>query len=161
MTISSRPAQTMEDQHLLFDTFRDPCCQEEADSVTDNEDVKLFTDCIESGLEFLGRSFAEFSPKVLINAKTDEIGIGFLQIKVKNPSGSHSIKKLEKAIDDHGADVFAFVSKSGVSCQVPGHATLCFEPGSVPAIASIFLAALLAKQPVCFPECPCCAAEAE
>ena len=161
MTTSSRPSQAMEDQHLLFDTFRDPCCQEEADSVHDNDDVRLFIDCINNGLEAVDRSFLEFSPKILVNVKTGEIGVGFLQIKVKNPSGSHSEKRLDKAISDHGADVFAFVSKSGVSCQVPGHATLCFESWNAPMVASVFLAALLTKKPICFPECACCAAEAE
>ena len=148
----------------FFDRYRNPCSQVEADSVEDVEEVELFTDMIDIALRYAGRSYDDLMPRVLIDKETGEIGVALFQVSVLDEEGGICERKLDWAVEKFGYSVLVFISKTGVSCLAPGFGRLRFtdSPRAVPVTAAMFVAAIISRDPVAFPDhCECCDDEEE
>jgi len=161
MTASAMTEQDQE-QNLLFDRYRRPCSDAERESLRDYENIKLFLDVVTNALESVDLDFGDFAPQVLIDTHTGEIGIGFNQISILTKTGKLSEAKARKAFRDCGHHNYVFACSEYITCMVPGYISLSVSDLHTAAIfGGVFAGAIIKKDPITFPECPDCAAEAE
>ena len=138
----------------FFDRYRNPGCEAEALSVEDVKEVELFTEMIDTALEYAGRSYAELMPRVLIDKATGEIGVALFQVPVLDEQGEICERKLQWVIEKFGYSAFVFISKTGVSCLAPGFTRICFAnvPNAVAVTAAMFVTAIIRRDPFIFPD---------
>ena len=150
------------EQQLLFDRYRKPCSEAERESVRDYENIRLFIDVVSNALESVDLDFDDLAPRVLVDTRTGQIGIGFNQISILTKTGRVSQAKARKAFQDWEHHNYVFACSDYISCMIPGYMSLSVSDLHTAAIfGGVFAAAIIKKAPVTFPECPHCAAEAE